>query len=415
MPTTPFQTQSDRQEEVVFEPHELFFSRTDERGVLRYGNDVFTRISGYEWDELEGAPHKIVRHPDMPRGVFWLLWNSIQAGTPIGAYVKNRAKNGQSYWVYAILTPISGGYLSVRLKPLSEMKPTIVAIYDRVRAREKAEKMEPKDSADLILAEIKALGFRDYATFMAQALSSEVEARNAVLGRGEDLAMARYRRMLDALHRIQVSSRTIVTGFANIKTSPINMGVVAAQMGQNALPLSVIAQSFSIMIQEIRQGIDVFVGRADTVAAEIYHGLFVTCANMVQTEVLDMFREGDDPAVIEAEGAFLMELEGHYLQTGLQHMLDEVTQFENTCKRLTRTLSGLSVTSIIGQIESARIGQQGGGIDNIMRQLDGFQDSTRAELGRIQDESHILLDALQRELSVPRKSSPADTVVLRAG
>lgn len=414
MPNSPFQMQSDREEEVPFEPHELFFSRTDERGVLRYGNDVFTRISYYTWDELDGAPHKIVRHPDMPRGVFWMLWNSIQAGTPIGAYVKNRAKNGQAYWIYAIITPISGGYLSVRLKPLSEMKPTIIAIYDRVRAREKAEKLEPKDSAALLLTEIKALGFKDYATFMAQALSGEVAARNAIMGRAENPAMARYRNMLDALHRIEVSSKTIVTGFANIKTSPINMGVVAAQMGQNALPLSVIAQSFSIMIQEIRQGIETFVGRAETVAAEIHHGLFVTCANLIQNEVIDVFREGEDRTVIEAEGAFLMELEGRYLQTGLQHMVDEVTQFENTCKRLTRTLSGLSVTSIIGQIESARIGQQGGGIDNIMRQLDGFQDSTRAELARIQDESHILLDALQRELSVPRVSV-ADAGLRRAG
>lgn len=414
MSNTPFQTQTDRQEEAFFEPHELFFSRTDDRGVLQYGNDVFTRISHYTWEELDGAPHKIVRHPDMPRGVFWLLWQSIQAGKPIGAYVKNRAKNGQPYWVFAIITPISNGYLSVRLKPLSDLKPAIIDIYDRVRAREQAEKLEPEKSAALILDEIGALGFKDYATFMAHALSQEVAARNEIMGREEDAAMVRYRNMLDALKRIEMSSKTIVTGFANIKTSPINMGVVAAQMGQNALPLSVIAQSFSIMIQEIRQGINTFVARADAVAADIHHGLFVTCANMVQNEVIDVFRAGDDPSIIEAEGAFLMELEERYLQTGLQHMVDEVTQFHNTCKRLTRTLSGLSVTSIIGQIESARIGQQGGGIDNIMQQLDGFQDSTRAELAHIQDESHILLDAIERELADSRVSS-ADTILCRAG
>ena len=80
-------------------------------------------------------------------------------------------------------------------------------------------------------------------------------------------------------------------------------------------------------------------------------------------------------------------------------MVEEITQFHNTCKRLTRTLSGLSVTSIIGQIESARIGQQGGGIDDIMRQLDGFQERTRRELASIQDDSNILRDALEHEIA----------------
>lgn len=402
MSNATLQSSNSLQEEVAFEPHELFFSRTDERGVILFGNDVFLRTSHYTWDELSGAPHKIVRHPEMPRAVFWVLWEALKSGTPIGAYIKNRAKNGQPYWVFAIITPISNGFLSVRLKPQSELKPKIIEIYERIRAKENAEKLEPQDSATLFLEEIKALGFKDYPTFMAHALSKEVSARDTYMKRADNLAMARYRNMLDALSRIEASSTKIVTGFANIKTSPINMGVVAAQMGQQALPLSVISQSFSDMIEEIRNGIAAFVARADTVASEIHNGLFVTCANQVQNEVIDLFEAGDNPDVIEAEGKFLMELEERYLQSGLQHMVEEITQFHNTCKRLTRTLSGLSVTSIIGQIESARIGQQGGGIDDIMRQLDGFQERTRTELALIQDDSHILRDALEHEIASAR-------------
>jgi len=59
--------------EVTFDPAELFFSRTNSNGVIRSGNDVFQRISGYPWDALLGAPHNIIRHPDMPEGVFSLL------------------------------------------------------------------------------------------------------------------------------------------------------------------------------------------------------------------------------------------------------------------------------------------------------------------------------------------------------
>ena len=164
------QSSGPREEEVTFEPRELFFSRTDERGIVLFGNDVFLRTSHYSWDEMSGAPHKIVRHPDMPRAVFWILWEALNAGTPIWAYIKNRAKNGQPYWVFAIITPISGGFLSVRLKPLSELKPKVIEIYERIRARENAEKLEPHDSAALFLEEIKALCFKDYPTFMAHAL-----------------------------------------------------------------------------------------------------------------------------------------------------------------------------------------------------------------------------------------------------
>lgn len=405
MPNATSSSSGSRQEEVTFEPHELFFSRTDERGVILFGNDVFQRTSHYSWDELSGAPHKIVRHPDMPRAVFYVLWEALKSGAPIGAYIKNRAKNGQPYWVFAIITPISSGFLSVRLKPQSELKPKIIEIYDRIRATENSQKLEPGDSAALFLEEIKALGFKDYSTFMAHALSKEVAARNDFMERADNTAVGRYRNMLDALSRIEGACTKIVTGFANIKTSPINMGVVAAQMGQKALPLSVISQSFSDMIEEIRNGIAAFVARADTVATEIHNGLFVTCANQIQNEMIDIFGTGDDPDAIEAEGKFLAELEHRYLESGLQHMVEEITQFHNTCKRLTRTLSGLSVTSIIGQIESARIGQQGGGIDDIMRQLDGFQDRTRKELASIQDDSHILRDALEQEIASARGNS----------
>ena len=405
MPNATSSSSGSRQEEVTFEPHELFFSRTDERGVILFGNDVFQRTSHYSWDELSGAPHKIVRHPDMPRAVFYVLWEALKSGAPIGAYIKNRAKNGQPYWVFAIITPISSGFLSVRLKPQSELKHKIIEVYDRIRATENSQKLEPGDSAALFLEEIKALGFKDYSTFIAHALSKEVAARNDFMERADNTAVGRYRNMLDALSRIEGSSTKIVTGFANIKTSPINMGVVAAQMGQKALPLSVISQSFSDMIEEIRNGIAAFVARADTVAAEIHNGLFVTCANQIQNEMIDIFGTGDDPDAIEAEGKFLAELEHRYLESGLQHMVEEITQFHNTCKRLTRTLSGLSVTSIIGQIESARIGQQGGGIDDIMGQLDGFQDRTRKELASIQDDSHILRDALEQEIASARGNS----------
>ena len=100
--------------------NELFFSTTDQKGVITAGNQVFERVSGYALEDMVGRAHNIVRHPDMPRAVFRLLWDTIGAGRPIAAYVRNRAADGAYYWVMASVVPIAGGYLSVRLAPGSE-------------------------------------------------------------------------------------------------------------------------------------------------------------------------------------------------------------------------------------------------------------------------------------------------------
>lgn len=90
---------------ITFPEHELIVSKTDLHGKITYANDVFERVSGYTAAELLGAPHSILRHPAMPRAVFKLLWDTIQARQEVFAYVLNLAKNGDQYWVFAHVTP----------------------------------------------------------------------------------------------------------------------------------------------------------------------------------------------------------------------------------------------------------------------------------------------------------------------
>jgi len=107
----------------------------------------------------------------MPRAVFWLLWETIKAGNPVGAFVKNLAADGRYYWVYAVVTPIDGGYLSVRLKPTSPLLAVVEKEYKALRTRELAENLEPAESAALLLDRLKEMGFRNYDQFMAHALA----------------------------------------------------------------------------------------------------------------------------------------------------------------------------------------------------------------------------------------------------
>ena len=97
-------------------------SKTDLKGKITYVNPYFIEVSGFTEDELIGAPHNLVRHPDMPPQAFADLWRCLQQGIPWTGMVKNRRKNGDFYWVLANVTPVmeqgrSTGYMSIRSKP----------------------------------------------------------------------------------------------------------------------------------------------------------------------------------------------------------------------------------------------------------------------------------------------------------
>lgn len=91
--------------ERTFDPDEIIVSKTDLKGRITYANEVFLRVAEYTEAEVLGQAHNIVRHPDMPRCVFKVLWDTIQSGQEIFAYVLNMAKSGDHYWVFAHVTP----------------------------------------------------------------------------------------------------------------------------------------------------------------------------------------------------------------------------------------------------------------------------------------------------------------------
>ena len=122
---------------------EIIVSKTDLRGHITYANDVFVRVSAYSEDELLGAPHSIIRHPDMPRAVFHLLWQTIERGDEIFAFVNNLAADGDNYWVLAHVTPSFDagrrivGYHSHRRCPDDGQIAEIEPLYRTLLAEEK--------------------------------------------------------------------------------------------------------------------------------------------------------------------------------------------------------------------------------------------------------------------------------------
>ncbi|WP_130736137.1 PAS domain-containing protein [Flavobacterium sp. J27] len=85
--------------EVTWDKSKVIMSKTDARGIIEYANEVFVDVCGYEDYELMGQPHNIIRHPDMPKVIFKVLWEKLQSGQNFHAIVKNLAKSGRYYWV----------------------------------------------------------------------------------------------------------------------------------------------------------------------------------------------------------------------------------------------------------------------------------------------------------------------------
>ena len=91
--------------EIMLNPKRYIVSKTDAKGIIEYANDYFVEVCGYSEEELVGKPHSIVRHPDMPKIVFKMMWDRISNRQNIMAVVKNLAKNGDHYWVITEFEP----------------------------------------------------------------------------------------------------------------------------------------------------------------------------------------------------------------------------------------------------------------------------------------------------------------------
>lgn len=139
-------------QEKVMRDNDFIVSKTNTKGIITYANQIFIEFSKYTEKELIGKQHNIIRHPDMPRGVFKLLWDTLSQQQEIFAYVKNMAKDGSFYWVLANVTPSYDpqgkviGYYSVRRKPKQE---SIDICSDLYRAMINAEqKAGPKHAME---------------------------------------------------------------------------------------------------------------------------------------------------------------------------------------------------------------------------------------------------------------------------
>lgn len=129
--------------ENTFGEDEIIVSKTDLKGRITYVNDLFCKLAEMPEREALGSPHSIIRHPDMPRTIFYMLWQQIQEKKEIFAYVKNMSMSGKFYWVFAHVTPTISeadevvGYHSSRRSVPKHNIEVVTDLYQKIRAVEK--------------------------------------------------------------------------------------------------------------------------------------------------------------------------------------------------------------------------------------------------------------------------------------
>ena len=379
--------------ESPFELHECFFSRTDERGVIKAGNHVFQRVAGFDWDELQGAPHKVVRHPDMPKGVFWLLWDTIKRGRSIGAYVKNQTKDGQYYWVYAMVVPCEGGYLSARFKPSSSLLATIQTEYTTLLKAEQAENLTPEDSAKRLLARLKELGFDKYHHFAAHAANEELIARDIGLNRKHDDIISSIRTMLTSADTLKKQSEGLVQEFEAMRTIPHNLRVIASRIEPAGGPVTVLSQNYSTMSRSMSEWFEDHVlgekSNFSSIKGTVNNCLFAECMALVMRGCDEQFSAEEQDLGnqdVEAERNILKKISSDRIveaHEGVKDVKVEAERILQACSVMHRHFLGLSSTRVLCKIESARLPDTGETLTDIIDQLADFQTRISEKLDHI--------------------------------
>ena len=369
--------------EAPFQPGEGFYSRTDERGIILSGNEVFHRVGAYPWSELLGAPHKLVRHPDMPKGVFWIFWNDLKAGQVTGAYVKNLAKDGLYYWVFAIAAPTSEGFISARIKPMSEKFQNVPRMYARALQREKQDGLSAEQSAEAILADLKDLGFNSYREFILNALGDEVHAETNALGLPPPKRVQSSQDLFLMANALAEETYELVAQFEKLFHIPRNLQILSTRLEATGGPLSVLCQNYNGISIEMQnwfarnvsgdQNMFTQITKAagDSLlllsAAEILH----RCSEQLAAERRHL--EGID---IEAEREYLNALTAEYQaksQEAYAMVEDYARRIYDACHSMRRMLSGLDTIRIAFKIENARVAAADGGIAGAIERLNATQ------------------------------------------
>ena len=424
----------------------VIISETDLKGRITHVNDDFISVSGFSREELMGASHNIVRHPDMPPAAFADLWDTLKQGKPWMGIVKNRCKNGDHYWVDAFATPIYAdgqitGYQSVRVKPERALVERAERLYQTVNAGKPIRlqvwwkslwgraflALNGIGGSLLMLAAVFAgnpfvvLGVGGLVTpvlafFLARLVAKPMEEAMAELKAVVNNPLMQYiytgrldegGHMLLVARILKAKLRTVV---GRMDEASIALSAAAEQTSSNASQAGEggeqqqdeIAQVVSAMdemsassrkVADNAQKAAMSAKQADRVAQS---GKVVVAEAMESINAL--------VAAVEHVSGVITELEGHSRSIGsVVEVIREIAEQTN-------------LLALNAAIEAARAGEQGRGFAVVADEVRSLANRTQVATGEIRGTIEQIQQATQRAVQVMEQSrNEADASVKEAG
>jgi hypothetical protein len=397
-------------EEADFKTEELFFSQTDPRGIIQYGNSVFSRVSEYSDVELSKKPHNVIRHPDMPKVIFKLFWDYLNAGKPIVAYVKNKTKPGRYYWVLTMAFPIPDGFISIRLKPSTDVLRIVAQLYNQLLEREKSIK-DFDANLSFIGNKLKELGFNSYDEFMRSILTSELVKRCELLYRNDkkskeveskDVPFRVLPALIEAVQELIKIELELQGTFAEIDLISKNMLIGTIHLGKIARTAATVSENLQLLTDEMRAGSVTFYPQLQKLLDLINNSILEIPMIYFQNEMLlypkdDKLENDFEVSEKEARDNIRKNMFDriHEINKEVNEIKEVNSELMNLMAEFTRISLGMNVICISGKIEIAHISNHAEiSIDNIQdvsEQLDSMKTQNEIVKSSLNGMNKLLL------------------------
>ncbi len=414
---------------------ELFFSKTDLVGNILTDNNVFVRVSQYTQEELIGSPHNIIRHPDMPKVVFKVLWDYIKAGNIVLAYVKNMTKEGKYYWVLACVYPVDGGYVSIRLKPSSDYFKIIPGLYKKVLEVESTNGMNA--SLDLLVQTIQSVGFKDYDAFMSKVIIEELTSRlkmipqevkkleftsqSAVkttdldhkeqavfIGRLSDIRQncqvisdifdflfKSFDNLLKIEEMTNKNTKAVINFSEFISILSLNASIETHSLGSQGLTLAVISKEIKKYSEEIEMHASTISSDASDISSRTQQLGLLSASSRLQADMVNFFAlelfelakqgkvQGDDFHKIGGDVLLLLKLfEATFEKVNgiLNPLTIKIKRILSVIEVINKMIRDLDRSDVLGCIEASRLGDNGNRFNIVFKQMRESTEKTREGL-----------------------------------
>ena len=366
--------------EEVFGATEVLYSRTDNRGVISAANAVFHRLAGREPGASIGAPHNIVRHPDTPKVIFWLMWKSLNEGQAFMAYLKNKSARGGWYWVLSVIVPCEGGFISGQIKPSGALFAEVKSLYAELGKLEETRSLPPEAILEHLQKKVSDLGFASYSDFISSALDQEILSLEKAIDRANPLRERALVAVKSSLAAALKQQELVLADFDALQSIPTNMRIIASRLEPSGGPISAISDNYRFASSEILRRLEGFAGQDGnlvlTMTQILGEGFFLTGIERFLSAIGCQFGS-------ESAGATSLDLpEERRILSGVSEKYTVLSQaslgkaevvsgeLNVVAGEVRRRMLGLDTIRVMGRVESGRLGSAGIGLAATIDQLD---------------------------------------------